>query len=112
MTGAVFIDLSKAFDSIDHSILLKKLSSMNIVGREHEWFTDYLCGRMQTLDYRGTYSNQETVTVGVPQGSILGPLLFVIYVNDFLSVIRQSSSYVRRRHSSFLFREDCLNNWE
>ena len=59
MTRAVFIDLGKAFDSIDHSILLGKLSSMNIVGREHGWFTDYFCGRMQTTDYHGTFSNKK-----------------------------------------------------
>ncbi|CAB4016557.1 Hypothetical predicted protein [Paramuricea clavata] len=113
MTGAVFIDLSKAFDSIDHSILLKKLLSMSIVGREHEWFADYLRGRTQIVDYQGTFSDQEAVTVGVPQGSFLGPLLFVLHVNDLPSVIRHCQILMYADDTVvFLFWEDCVNNCE
>ena len=61
MTEAMFIDLSKAFDSIDHCILLKKLFSIGIEGREHEWFVDYLLGRMQIVGYQGILSDPETV---------------------------------------------------
>ena len=105
MTGAVFIDLSKAFTSIDHCILLKKLFSMSIVGKEHKWFADYLSGRTQTVDYQGTFSDQEAVTVGVPQGSILGPLLFVLHVNDLPRVTRHCQVLM-----FFLFWETGVNN--
>ena len=66
MTGAVFIDLAKAFDSIDHCILLKKFST-GIAGRDHEWFVDYLCGRMQIVDYQEIFSDPEAVITGVPR---------------------------------------------
>ena len=80
--GAVFIDLSKAFDTVSHSCLLSKLPSYGIVNKELQWFTDYLFSRTQSVQFKGALSDANPIFTGVPQGSILGPLLFTIHFND------------------------------
>ena len=92
MTGAVFIDFRKAFDSMNCSLLLKKLYALGIVDQEHKWFTDYLKGRTQVVGLQGAFSDAESVCVGVPQGSILGSLLFELHVNDLPTVTRKRST--------------------
>jgi len=79
---AIFCDLKKAFDCCDHSILLSKLEKYGIRGSELSWFKSYLNDRKQFVHINGKNSLLETVLLGVPQGSILGPLLFLIYIND------------------------------
>ena len=79
---AIFIDLSKAFDTIDHNIMLHKLSHYGVRGIELEWFKSYLSNRQQYVEFKGCRSTLRDITTGVPQGSILGPLLFIIYMND------------------------------
>ncbi len=81
-TMSIFMDLSKAFDTIDHGILLQKLYHYGFRGVSNDWFCNYLSNRKQFVVYNSTKSPTEDVSCGVPQGSILGPLLFILYMND------------------------------
>ncbi len=87
--GIVLVDLRKAFDTVDHAILIDKLSSFGICENELKWFKSYMTNRTQQVDYNGTLSDQRTITTGVPQGSILGPLLFVMFVNDAPDAVKE-----------------------
>ena len=79
---AIYMDLSKAFDTLDHNILIKKLQYYGVIGTPLNWFQSYLTDRTQYVEVNNESSSLQTILTGVPQGSILGPLLFLIYMND------------------------------
>ncbi len=79
--ASIFIDLSKAFDTVDHEILLHRLKSVGLSSDVIPWFKNYLSGRTQCVQAEGKLSDSLLIAKGVPQGSILGPLLFTIYIN-------------------------------
>ena len=87
----VFIDLQKAFDTVDHAILLKKLEHYGVRGIANSWFKSYLSDRSQYTTVNGFNSEQKIMKYGVPQGSVLGPLLFLIYINDLHQAIKYSA---------------------
>ena len=91
MVLGIYLDLQKAFDTVDHNILLAKLANYGIRGVVYNWFKDYLNDRKQYVCISGTNSECGKITRGVPQGSVLGPLLFLLYVNDIGSSLHNTS---------------------
>ena len=82
----MFIDLKKAFDTIDHSLLLKKLDHYGVRGISNDWLKSYLSDRKQYVSFNSLKSDLMSISCGVPQGSILGPKLFILYINDICNV--------------------------
>ena len=93
-TGVVFLDLKKAFDTVHHKVLLNKLQNIGVQGSELNWFESYLSNRQQVTKIGDFTSNPGFVNFGVQQGSILGPLLFTLYINSLSSVITNNNAKV------------------
>ena len=108
----VFIDLQKAFDTVDHNILLSKLHHYGIRGLPNQWFRSYLTNRQQFVSISGHSSQKRPVEHGVPQGSVLGPLLFLIYINDLPNAIKNSETNLFADDTCLLSSDSDLEHLE
>jgi Reverse transcriptase (RNA-dependent DNA polymerase) len=106
---AIFCDLKKAFDTVDHTILLKKLKKIGVSNVALNWFSDYLTNRQQFVCIGSVSSQLRTIKFGVPQGSILGPLLFLIYIND-LPTVSSLINYLFADDTTLLYSHSNLDS--
>ena len=103
INAVVFLDLKKAFDTVDHNILLSKLQAYGIHGSTNQWFCSYLKNRTQTCLVNGNKSSEMFLRCGVPQGTDLGPLLFLLYINDLPNCLRHSQPRMYADDTSITF---------
>ena len=107
-TAMIFIDLKKAFDTVDHQILLNKMRNYGINGLEHQWFSSYLDNRRQFCKVNGVCSDLAEINIGVPQGSCLGPLLFLIYINDLPFALKRAKATMYADDTAISFSSDNI----
>ena len=103
-TGVLFLDLKKAFDTVNHDILIKKLKHYGVDNRELLWFKSYLANRSQTVNVNSTLSDFQPINIGIPQGSILGPLLFIIFVNCLPCAVDECKTVMYADDTSLMYK--------
>ena len=108
----IFIDLKKAFDTVNHEILLTKLEHYGIRGVINSWFRSYLSDRRQSIEIGKCISETETIVYGVPQGAILGPLLFLLYINDIHESSKEFTFYLFVDDTRLTYANDDLRSFE
>ena len=106
----VFIDLQKAFDTVNHNTLISKVEHYGVRGCALQWFKSYLSDRSQFVSINGSESDLLKVTCGVPQGSVLGPLLFLIYINDLPNVTKMLQFYLFADDTNVYCQSDTLES--
>ena len=108
----IFIDLKKAFYTVDHEILLQKLHHYGVRGIINDWFRSYLADRVRSTQIGSNISSKAKIPCGVPQGSVLGPLLFLIYVNDVHRSSKKLSFYLFADDTNLLYADKSLKTVE
>lgn len=101
---AVFLDFVKVFDTVDHEILLEKLNHYGIRGVVNSFFKSYLQNRKQKVEIEGSLSGIKKITCGVPQGSVLGPILFLLYINDLPTILSNAKATIFADDTSLFFK--------
>ena len=117
LNSSVFTDLKKAFDTVDHNILLGKLRCYDVNGNALQLLKSYLTDRTQRWHVNGVLSTEQYVSCGIPQGSILGAILFIIYINDFPKCLQHTTpgmfagdTYITTAHEDISTIECSLNS--
>ena len=110
VTGVLFIDLKKAFDTVNHDILVKKLRYYGIDNNELLWFKSYLTNRSQVVNVNSTLSDFQSIDIGIPQGSILGPLLFILFVNCLPCTVPECKTVMYADDTSLMYKAQSVSD--